>query len=67
MTPIGHIHIISDRFSFRITELCGMMWTHFPFYIYVEYKFKSFQHYFILMCFDGKYNHLKKMQEKVQQ
>ena len=41
----GHVHIISDRFSFRVTELYGMMWTHFPFYTHVEYKFKSLEHY----------------------
>ena len=23
-----------------------MMWTHFPFNIYVEYEFKNFEHYF---------------------
>ena len=35
--------------------------------IYVEYEFKNVDH--ILMCFDGKNNHLKKKlkQEKVQQ
>ena len=25
----GHVHIISYRFLFRFTKLCGMMWTHF--------------------------------------
>ena len=44
----GHVHIISVRFSFRFTELCGMMRTYFVFYIYVEYKFKSFEHHFNL-------------------
>ena len=42
----GHVHIISYRFLFRFTKLYGMMWTHFPFNIYVEYEFKNFEHYF---------------------
>ena len=43
---IGHVHIIWYRFLFRFKKLHGMMWTHFPFNIYVEYEFKSFEHYF---------------------
>ena len=46
IVALSYVHIISDRFSFRFTELYGMIWTHFPFYIYVGYKFKSFEHYF---------------------
>ena len=43
---IGHVHIISYKVLFRFKKLHGMMWTHFPFNIYVEYEFKSFEHYF---------------------
>ena len=42
----GHAHIISYRFLFGFTKLYGMMWTHFPFNIYVEYEFRNFEHYF---------------------
>ena len=42
-----------------------MMWTHFSHCIYIEYELKTLS--IILMCFDGKNNHLKTMQEKVQQ
>ena len=42
----GHVHIILYRFLFRFIKLYGMMWTHFPFNIYVEYEFKNFVHYF---------------------
>ena len=42
----GHVHIILYRFLFRFIKLYGMMWTHFPFNIYVEYEFKNFGHYF---------------------
>ena len=29
-----------------VSQNYGMMWTHFPFNIYVEYEFKNFGHYF---------------------
>ena len=31
---------------FRFAKLYSMMWTHFPFDIYVGYEFKNFEHYF---------------------
>ena len=43
---IGHVQIISYRFLFHFTKLHSMMWTQFPFNIYVEYEFKNFEHYF---------------------
>ena len=30
----------------RFAKLHSMMWTHFPFDIYVGYEFKNFEHYF---------------------
>ena len=42
-----------------------MMWTHFPFNIYVEYEFKNFEQYFNV--FRWKKQLFEKKQEKVQQ
>ena len=45
-----------------------MMWTHFPFNIYVGYEFEHCKTLnIVLMCFDGKKQPLEKKQEKVQQ
>ena len=42
----SYVHMVSYRFSFCFTIPYGMMWTHFSYYIYGEYEFKNFKHYF---------------------
>ena len=60
----GRVHIISHRFSFRFTELYGMMWTHFLLYIYVEYEFKNFEHYFNVFWWKKQPSEKKKYKRK---
>ena len=61
------------KFLFYFTKLYGMMWTHFPFNIYVEYEFKNFEHYFDMFWWkkqpfkNSNNNSNKNKQEKVQQ
>ena len=59
---LGHVHIISYMFLFCFTKLYGIIWTHFPFNIYVEYEFKNFEHYFNV--FWWKKNHFFKKKRK---
>ena len=42
----SYVHMVSYRFSFCFTIPYGMMWTHFSYYVYGEYEFKNFKHYF---------------------
>ena len=45
LSNLGHVDIISYRFSFRFTILYDIC-EHFSSYIYVEYESKNFEHYF---------------------
>ena len=61
---VDHVHIVSYRFSFCFTILYDMMRTHFSYYIYVDYELTLS---ITSICFGGKNNYLKKLQEKVKQ
>ena len=43
---IDHVYIVSYRFLFCFSTLYGIIWTNFCYYIYLEYEFKKFEHYF---------------------